>query len=119
MPWVFQPVTVEVDGTREACRDGGAVDRTGVDVWRKERGREATGILHLVDRTAGAQNSADFSDLRVVRSGRSGARFWSLGAVDARAEETRAATVKYLSEMSGLLDSNGDQSSRNHCRTQI
>lgn len=114
MPWVFQPVTVELDGNPEACRDGGAVDRTGVDAWRKARGQEATGILHLVDRTAGAQNATDFSDLLVVRSERSGAGFWSLGAVDERAEESRAVTVACLSEMSGLRDSNGDQSSRNH-----
>lgn len=119
MPWVFQPVAVEVDGAREACRDGGAVDRTGIDVWREERAGQATGILHLVDRTAGAESTTDFSNLWMVRSGRSGAKFWSLGAVDERAEETRAVTVAYLSGMSGLQDSNGDQSSRKPAKSLI
>ncbi len=110
MPSVFHPVQVEVEGQLEWCRDGGAADRLGLECWRAERGGQANAVVHLVERTAGARNAMDFRGLTVVRSPRSGANFWTLGAVEERAQQTRRATLSALSALSG---SNGDQSSRN------
>ncbi len=110
MPWVFQPVKIELDGGLEACADGGAADRLGISAWRGLPDRAATAIVHLVERTAGAQVQVELGDLTVVRSGRSGAHFWNLGGVDDRARETRRSTHTVLSEAAG---SNGDESSRN------
>ena len=86
IPWVFASVAL---GGRLAW-DGGVVDRTAVDAWRRWRpGRRA--VLHLVDRSHGTDVPADLAGLDVVRSPRSGASLWSLGPVEAAFDRTRAA----------------------------
>lgn len=92
LPYVFAPVTV--DGC--VCSDGGAVDRTALQAWRSLR-PEADVILHLVDRTAGAEHADDLDTVRVVRSVRSGARLWRLGDVASQFTETRTAAIRSLS----------------------
>ena len=76
IPFVFAPVCVQ----NQWYRDGGAVDRTGLCAWRERRGIRPT-LLHLVDRTGGAPTVMQDipEDVRVIRTRRSGAQFWSLG----------------------------------------
>jgi len=96
IPWVFEKVAVTFDGVTEACADGGAVDRVGLSTWRARPQRSSRAVVHLVERSAGAVGSDDYSDVTVVRSGRSGAGFWSLGDVHSRVAETRATTLAVL-----------------------
>lgn len=91
LPYVFAPVSVE--GC--VCSDGGAVDRTALSAWRAHRGGVDV-VLHLVDRTAGAERADDLDAVRVVRSGRSGARLWHLGDAAGQFAETRAAVIADL-----------------------
>ncbi|MGM0576440.1 MAG: patatin-like phospholipase family protein [Myxococcota bacterium] len=85
MPAVFAPV--EVDGV--AYSDGGAVDRVGLAAVRRWRGGARPTIVHLVERTAGRQVDEGLEEVVVVRTPRSGARFWSLGDFDGQVEEAR------------------------------
>jgi predicted acylesterase/phospholipase RssA len=84
IPWLFAPVCV--DG--EVFRDGGVVDRTGLAAWRTIRGSRAT-VLHLVDRTGGAETDigAIDPDVHIIHTARSGARFWNLGDVARQVQE--------------------------------
>ena len=91
MPVVFVPV--EVDGVR--YQDGGAVDRLGIDAWRRWRGERPT-VVHWVDRTAGKEDHVDVGDAVVAQTPRSGASFWNLGDVDGQREEARALTAAAL-----------------------
>lgn len=90
MPYVFTPVAV--DG--RACHDGGALDRLGVQPWRRWRpGQRA--IAHWVSRTAGKDAAADLSGVTVVKTPRSGAKLWSLGDFEAqRGEAARLARAQ-------------------------
>lgn len=74
IPYVFAPVLV--DG--QICRDGGAVDRLGLDAWRLWRGDRPT-VVHLVERSHGPATTTPLHDIPVVRSPRSGAGFFGLG----------------------------------------
>ncbi len=96
MPGVFRGVTLEWSGQPEVCADGGAVDRLGLAAWRACPDRSPHAVVHLVERTAGAVGQPDFSSTTLVRSGRSGAHFWSLGDVAGRAAATYAATLAVL-----------------------
>ena len=96
IPVVFRPVSLRVDAQPERCADGGAVDRIGLSHWRARVQRSPEGVVHLVERSAGAVGSDDFAGVRVVRSGRSGAGFWSLGDIEGRVAEARRATVAGL-----------------------
>ncbi len=96
MPYVFQPVLV--DGL--ACQDGGALDRLGVDAWRRWR-PEKKGIAHWVERTAGKDSAADMSDLQVVRTPRSGAKFWSLGDFEGQQVEAQKCAIGALGPKDG------------------
>lgn len=96
IPVVFAPVDVELDGQPVPCADGGAVDRLGLTAWRGRPDRTDRAVVHLVERSAGPEGSDAMDDLWVVRSGRSGAGFWSLGDVEARVAQTRAAARAVL-----------------------
>ena len=93
IPIVFAPV--RVDGVW--YRDGGVVDRTGLHNWREIRGERAT-LLHLVDRTGGAPTLiGDIpQDVRVVRTRRSGAQFWSLGDFAGQVSEAEQSALSGL-----------------------
>lgn len=91
VPWLLTPVALDC-GT---CADGGYVDRTALSSWRSLRGERPT-VLHLVERSAGARQPLDLTGVRVVRSPRSGARFWSLGDAKARFEATRRLARQVL-----------------------
>lgn len=90
VPHLVRPV--EIDG--RGLRDGGAVDRTGLEAWRALRGSTEV-VLHLVERSAGAVGAPPQAAL-VVRSPRSGAHLWSLGDTAAQLNETRAASFGVL-----------------------
>ena len=66
--------------------------------WRAIRG-DVPMLLHLVERTAGAK-SGHLSDAQtanaVVRTPRSGARFWNLGDTQRQMEEARALTQQVI-----------------------
>jgi predicted acylesterase/phospholipase RssA len=86
VPYLFQPVVI--DG--RAFIDGGAVDRTAIEAWRRQRpGR--TLLLHLMEASMAEPKETPQADV-VVRSPRSGAHLWSLGDHRARFDRTRAAT---------------------------
>jgi predicted acylesterase/phospholipase RssA len=92
MPWLFTPLVI----AGRPCSDGGAVDRTGLSAWRAWRGPRPT-VLHLVDRSHGAEDAAVPADVLLVRSPRSGARLWDLGPIRERYELARRATLARLS----------------------
>ena len=96
IPWVFRKIELELDGSLEPCDDGGAVDRLGFELWQRVQPQPRTAIVHLVDRSAGAQTDDDLSAATVVRSPRSGAGFWTLGDVQGRAGESRRLARKVL-----------------------
>jgi predicted acylesterase/phospholipase RssA len=83
MPWFFEAVAV--DG--EPLLDGGAIDRVGWAGWRALRGDRPV-LAHVVDRSAGPEASLP-DDLPVIRTPRSGARFWNLGDFAGQMEEAR------------------------------
>ena len=91
MPYVFHPISLGA----LRCSDGGAIDRTGLGPWRAIRGRVPT-ILHLIERSHGAQEDGIPSDVLCVRSPRSGASLWSLGPARQRFEDTRAEALRLL-----------------------
>lgn len=82
VPYLFAPVTL--DGT--PCRDGGALDRTGLDAWRRRRpGAEL--LLHLVERSGPGADPEGLDDVLVVRTPRSGGSLWSLGDFEGQRRE--------------------------------
>lgn len=88
IPYLFRPV--EHDGVR--CQDGGVADRLMLTPWRAWRGQRSA-LAHIIDRTAGVDAPADLSGVRVLRSPRSGATFWSLGDVPAAVEDARVRAL--------------------------
>lgn len=98
MPGVFAPVPLSVG----PCQDGGAVDRVGLGPWRAWRGPARPTLVHHVDRTAGAEVDLDPAGAVVVRTPRSGARFWDLGDFDGQLEEARQRTAEALAAV-GLV----------------
>lgn len=84
MPGVFAPIDLPVG----RCQDGGAVDRVGLSAWKALRGPRPT-VVHWVDRTAGKDVDFDPAGVTVVRTPRSGARFWNLGDFQGQLEEAR------------------------------
>ena len=58
-------------------------------------------LAHWVDRTMGTDVPVDESDsgITVVRTPRSGARFWDLGDVEGRREEARLKASAVLSSL--------------------
>ncbi len=84
---------VPVDGRR--LGDGGAVDRLFLEEWRTLRGLDAPPLVHLVDRSAGAPTDVP-ADVAVVRTPRSGAKFWNLGDFAGQLEEARRRTADVL-----------------------
>lgn len=91
IPWVFAPV--DVGGT--AWADGGLVDRTFLGAWRSRR-PDAAVLLHLVDSSRGDGVVPDAPGVTVVRSGVSGASFFSLGDFAGQAAQTRQRTLDAL-----------------------
>lgn len=91
VPWLFAPIQLD-DGWHS---DGGALDRTALTAWRAHR-PHAEVVLHLVDRSAGADSHDVLDDVVVCRSARSGARLWNLGDVRARYERSRIAALEAL-----------------------
>lgn len=88
IPYLFRPV--EHEGVR--YQDGGVADRLMLAPWRAWRGQRAA-LAHIIDRTAGVDAPADLSGVRVLRSPRSGATFWSLGDVPAAVEDARVRAL--------------------------
>ena len=86
IPYVFAPIRRE----GRVLSDGGALDRTALDAWRRHR-PERPILLHLVERSSGAQGALDLTDVRVVRSPRSRAQLWRMGDTGARFERARHA----------------------------
>ncbi len=91
VPYVF--AKVPVSGRRLA--DGGAVDRLFLPHWTAHRGLAAPPLVHLVDRSAGAPTSVP-GDVPVVRTPRSGAKFWNLGDFAGQVEEARRLAAGVL-----------------------
>lgn len=89
IPYLFRPV--EHEGVR--YQDGGVADRLMLGPWRAWRGQRSA-LAHIIDRTAGVDTTADLTGVRVLRSPRSGATFWSLGDVAAAVEDARVRTVQ-------------------------
>ena len=88
IPIVFQPVRL---GGRRLW-DGGAIDRLGLEGWRRWRpGRSA--LVHWVEGTRGKEPASGLDGLEIVRTPPSGASFISLGEFDAQVEEARALTL--------------------------
>ena len=96
IPHLFVPVEVG----EAVYQDGGVVDRTGLDGWQLLRGSQAT-VLHLVDRTGGAETDLDAIDaaVRVIRTPKSGARFWNLGDVARQMQEAEDRAAIVLSQL--------------------
>lgn len=92
VPWLFTPVSIG----GEILSDGAIRDRTALSAWRALR-PEAAPLLHLIERSAGAQQEPDLRGLVVVRSPRSEARLWSHGDVAAMFERSRALALDALS----------------------
>jgi len=90
IPFVFE--VVRRDGV--ALQDGGAVDRVGLAGWRAWRGDRDV-LVHEVERSHGPAASLP-DGLRVVRTGRSGAKLWDLGDFYGQMEEARVATAAVL-----------------------
>jgi len=90
VPGLFVPV--RVDGTW--YRDGGVVDRVGLEAWRSFRG-ERPSVVHQVERSAGTDTPLP-AGMPVVRTPRSGASLWSLGDFRAQCEEARQLTRAVL-----------------------
>ena len=90
VPYLFAPVRVS------GCDylDGGAGDRLGLAAWRDLR-PDRKRLVHLVDRTGGAPTEVG-AEAMIVRSPRSGAQLWSMGAAQARFERAREATLAQL-----------------------
>ncbi len=88
LPWVFAPIRV----AGVAYQDGGAADRLGLGAWRALRG-DVPLLVHLVERSAGRDvtTAGELDGLRIIRTARSGARFWNLGDVAGQMEEARRA----------------------------
>jgi predicted acylesterase/phospholipase RssA len=91
VPYLFAPMAL--DG--EHLSDGGAVDRLGLDAWRRWR-PGARPLVHQVERSAGATRETSLEGIPVVRSARSGASLWSLGDPWAAFEASRAAARQVL-----------------------
>ncbi|MEW5847781.1 MAG: patatin-like phospholipase family protein [Myxococcota bacterium] len=95
MPFIFSPVPVA--NTRYA--DGGAADRLGLGAYRRWRKEARLVVAHWVERTAGKDVEAALEGTVVVRTPRSGARFWNLGDVRAQMEEAREITRQALEQL--------------------
>lgn len=83
------------DGRRYV--DGGAADRTAVAAWRHWR-PDRQAIVHLVARSRGRDVPFDETGTRVVRTPRSQASFWSLGAFAQEQSEARSLATSTLVE---------------------
>ncbi|HCP47453.1 MAG TPA: hypothetical protein DIU15_15535 [Deltaproteobacteria bacterium] len=90
VPGLFGPV--RIGGTW--YRDGGVVDRIGLQVWRSYRG-ERNFVVHQVERSAGKDTPVPV-DVAVVRTPRSGASLWTLGDFQLQCDEARALTQPVL-----------------------
>ena len=91
MPYVFAPVLI---GSQKYC-DGGAVDRIQAQGWRRARGQQDM-LVHIVNRSHGARNEQGLEGLKIVRTPRSGASFFSLGDFQGQLEEARVLTHALL-----------------------
>jgi len=94
IPYIFSPVFI--GGI--PYRDGGVVDRTGLDGWRASRGPREI-VLHLVERSGGAKTDIATFDKNVhlVQTPRSHARFWNLGDFDGQLEHARQIALSQFS----------------------
>jgi len=95
IPYIFSPVVIE----GVLYRDGGVVDRTGLDSWRASRGDQEI-VLHLVERTGGAETDMSTLDphVRLIQTPRSHARFWNLGDFGGQLEHARQIALSSLSD---------------------
>lgn len=100
VPGLFPPILI--DG--ELYRDGGVVDRVGVEPWRKKRGAPPT-LVHCVARSMGLELEVPSSpDVHVVHTPRSYAKLWNIGPFLAQVEEAHALTLQQLKSASLLRE---------------
>ncbi len=93
MTYIFARVVV--DG--EPYLDGGAVDRLGLAAWRDWRDQRSV-VVHRVERTAGRDVAVDLAGVTLVKTPRSGARFWNLGDFAGQVIEAVRITEATLAE---------------------
>ncbi|HEY5962294.1 MAG TPA: patatin-like phospholipase family protein [Polyangiaceae bacterium] len=93
IPYVFPAILR--DGHRYV--DGGVTDRTGIAAWQAWRPRQSA-IVHVVERSRGKDVPFDVANTFVVRTPRSHARFWSLGAFATQTAEARALAEAQLAQ---------------------
>jgi NTE family protein len=91
MPYIFAPVLI--DGV-PFC-DGGTVDRVQIDGWKAKRPNR-TQIVHIVDRSHGAETDSNLDGLTVIRTPRSGASFFGLGDFEKQIMEAKDRASKVL-----------------------
>lgn len=92
VPGLFPPVSI--DG--EAYRDGGVVDRVGLEPWRRVRGEPRT-LVHCVERSMGLDlETPSYPDVHVVHTPRSHAKLWNIGPFLSQVEEAYALTLQQL-----------------------
>ena len=94
IPYLFSSVLVE--GTRYC--DGGAADRIGAKEWKNMYSPQKS-MVHLVERSRGANKEAGLEGSTVIRSPRSGASFFDFGDYQARIERTRLHTHQALQKI--------------------
>ncbi len=97
IPHVFPAVLL--DG--HPYSDGGVVDRTGVDAWRRWR-PNCRAIVHVVDRSRGRDVTFDTTNTTLVRTPRSHAKFWSLGDFAAQQLEAKRLVEHQLNTEASL-----------------
>jgi len=91
IPYAFQPVNI--DGVSYA--DGGFVDRINAKLWKLIR-PDRDYVAHIVDRSNGASNEQGLEDVRIVRTPRSFASFFSMGDFEGQREEAYQLAKKQL-----------------------
>lgn len=94
IPYLFSSVLV--DGTRYC--DGGAADRIGAKKWKDLRTPKKS-MIHLVERSRGAEKEEGIEGSVVVRSPRSGASFFDFGAYRTRIDRARQSTHEALKKI--------------------
>ena len=102
IPRLFTPVNI--DGVWYA--DGGIVDRTAIEAWRRFRGERAT-FVHLVDRSRGSAAPPKLDGLPVVHSPASKAGLLGLGDFEGERALTLGNALEVLGGLAGQARSAG------------
>ncbi|PNH03908.1 hypothetical protein TSOC_009991 [Tetrabaena socialis] len=129
IPFVFQAVDVPGRSRHGPFKDGGVVDRVGLKAWRDRRRvqmkhhvfngsaspRPPTCLVHVIERSSPFSGSDDMtatgeSHILVVKSPRSGANFFDLGAFD---DTMSLAAERATSQLHRLRTRRGSSSGGN------